>query len=67
MGDEKSEIRFRKTKKGNYRNVKLYFRDQDGTFKAVPGLRIMLRGKKPLEVYTLNVPIQKLDVSNLRD
>lgn len=67
MSKGKGDLRFRKKKGERYRFVKIYYRDEDGTFRAIPGLRIQLDGKIPLEVYTLNAPIKSLDVRNLRE
>jgi hypothetical protein len=48
--------------KKNSRFVSLYYRDEKGVMRRLPGLQLHVFKGKPIEVYTLDVPIKTLEV-----
>ncbi len=40
----------------------MYYRDERGVMRRVPGLQLHVIAGKPVEVYTLYVPIKTLEV-----
>jgi len=47
------------------RFVALYYRDEDGIMRKVPGLEIMVSDGVAYQVYTLNYPQQKIILREL--
>jgi len=44
------------------RFVSMYFRDESGVMRKVPGLLLHVSRGKPYEVYTLSLPMKTLEL-----